>query len=279
MGQLRASRLQPPAAVLPCGRNSSIDVKEPFIAQALDALGGRPAVVSQIAGVRRLLDMKPTDAQAASQHVRSVVDRLFTQGVERRDPLAYFESTYHPEVLIHEAGSLPYGGTYRGLDGAARHALAFLRTWDALQPGDARRPQHRIHALPDRAFVTWSLTTIDPANGQRRSLPAISHYLFENGLIIESWMHHFDTAKLLGLAWEAQHSCVNPPGSWETANDGPRVVVASSGPSFGCPIGCHVRQAGIRRFRSRSHAATTVPSTTSGGTNRGHYAQETYKAV
>jgi uncharacterized protein len=153
--------------------------------------------VSHMAAVRRLLNMKPTDAQAASQHVQSLLERLFTS-VERRDPSVYFEDTYHPEVLIHEAASLPYGGTYRGLDGAARHALAFLRTWDALQPGDARRLRHRIHVDSDRAFVTWSLTTVDPATGQERSLPAISYYRFENGLIIESWMHHFDTATLLG---------------------------------------------------------------------------------
>jgi hypothetical protein len=149
------------------------------------------------------MDMDESDAVTPVEQVRSVIDRLFSS-VERRDPEAYFDRTYDPEVRIHEADSLPYGGTYHGLVGAQKHAEGFLRTWDSLQSEPATRLRYAIHALPDEAFVTWSLTTIDPGTGVTRSLPVISHYRLRRGLIVESRMYHFDTVAL--LSWTAEES-------------------------------------------------------------------------
>lgn len=63
-----------------------------------------PRVPPQVAVVRRLLD-----------------------AVERRD-LAAILDCYDPQVEIVEVASLPYGGTYSGLDGARRHAVEFARS-------------------------------------------------------------------------------------------------------------------------------------------------------
>ena len=46
---------------------------------------------------------------------------------------------YHPEIVIHEAPSLPYGGDYYGHDGARRHGSGFNRTWDVFQQAPAAR--------------------------------------------------------------------------------------------------------------------------------------------
>ncbi|WP_369132555.1 nuclear transport factor 2 family protein [Modestobacter sp. I12A-02662] len=135
-----------------------------------------------------------------TEHVRSTVRRLLDDGVQRRDPQAYFDRTYHPDVTIDEAPSLPYGGTYRGLDGAARHAVAFTRTWDALQPTPAaRRLRYVVHALPGAAFVAWSLSAVDPRTDRLVSFPAVSHYEFDDGLIRRSRMLLFDTHAVLDL--------------------------------------------------------------------------------
>jgi len=47
-----------------------------------------------------------------SQQNLETVKRLF-DAVRRRDQAGVLEA-YHPEILIHEAPSLPYGGDYRG---------------------------------------------------------------------------------------------------------------------------------------------------------------------
>jgi hypothetical protein len=124
-----------------------------------------------------------------------VLQRLLVHGVGGRDAAAYFDRTYHPAVVIHEAPSLPYGGDYVGLDGAVEHARAFLATW-----GDRQRPEHhglaaRWWAGPTEAACRWELRAAE-GRATHRFL-AMSHYRFRDGLIVESRMFHFDLPALL----------------------------------------------------------------------------------
>jgi len=64
----------------------------------------------------------------------AVVRRLFA-AVEDRD-LQSMLACYADDVEIHEAEVLPYGGTWRGREGAVAHAEGFLRAWGALQGPD-----------------------------------------------------------------------------------------------------------------------------------------------
>ena len=57
----------------------------------------------------------------------AVVTRLF-EAVRARD-LDALLSCYHPEVTIHECSELPYGGTYRGREGALEHVRSFQAAW------------------------------------------------------------------------------------------------------------------------------------------------------
>jgi hypothetical protein len=60
-----------------------------------------------------------------------VVRRLF-DAVERRDPEGVL-ACYAEDVEINEAAVLPYGGTYRGHQGAVAHAAGFLTAWNPYQ--------------------------------------------------------------------------------------------------------------------------------------------------
>ena len=60
-----------------------------------------------------------------SQENVETIRGLF-RGVEERDLEAYL-AVGHPEVVIREPDSLPYGGEYRGLDGLRRHAAGWMR--------------------------------------------------------------------------------------------------------------------------------------------------------
>jgi len=141
-------------------------------------------------GQERLPD--PGDSGRAT--VEDTIRRLFVDGVSVRDAAAYFDRTYHDDICIHEAPSLPYGGDYHGLEGAARHALGFTQTWDRWQTGEQRELHPRIIATDTEAVVSWTLRVQRSGDPGESNFPAISHYRFRDGRVIESRMFFFDTA-------------------------------------------------------------------------------------
>jgi uncharacterized protein len=136
----------------------------------------------------------PRPGEPGRAHVQQTIHRLFVEGVTAPDPEAYFDRTYHPGVTIHEAPSLPYGGNYHGLEGAVKHALAFTRTWDGQQSAEQRDMTPRIVATDSEAFVIWTLRGQQPDDALVRAFPALSHYRFHEGRVIESRMYLFDSA-------------------------------------------------------------------------------------
>jgi hypothetical protein len=86
----------------------------------------------------------------SSSEALATVRKLF-EAVAERDAAGYF-AAYHPDSLISEAPSLPYGGDYSGAKGARQHAEAFRCTWDRYQPEDSRDLEPEFLAFGDR----WS---------------------------------------------------------------------------------------------------------------------------
>lgn len=131
-----------------------------------------------------------------SAHNVAVVRRLF-QAVEDRDVEPMY-GIYDPEVTITEAPSLPYGGTYHGHQGALEHGLGYLQAWEALQTEDDRRLQPRFACFEDTVLVRWRQKAHGP-KGQGFDQPCLSVYELRGGKVVESTMHHLDTAALLGF--------------------------------------------------------------------------------
>jgi ketosteroid isomerase-like protein len=126
---------------------------------------------------------------------KRVVDALFA-AVDRRDSEGVLAG-YDESITIHEAASLPYGGDYRGLEGALRHGLGFRAAWDRFQPHEARALDPLIIADGDHVVVLWHHKVENPETGERLDLPAVSVYRLKNAKIADSRMFHFDTAALL----------------------------------------------------------------------------------
>jgi ketosteroid isomerase-like protein len=122
-----------------------------------------------------------------------VVRRLF-QAVERRDLEAMWQ-LYDPEVRIHEAASLPYGGSFEGFEGVADHGLGYVVAWDHLQTEDDRDLEAEFFAVGERVLVRWRQKA-HGADGSALSVPVISEYQLRDRRVIESRMHSFDSAKL-----------------------------------------------------------------------------------
>ena len=81
------------------------------------------------------------------------VRRLF-HAVEHRDREGVM-AVYDENIVINEAPSLPYGGEYRGPDGALRHGLGYRATWDRFQPWTTRGLDPRFIAQGDYVVVVW----------------------------------------------------------------------------------------------------------------------------
>ena len=130
------------------------------------------------------------------------VKRLF-DAVRRRD-LAGVLETYHPEILIQEAPSLPYGGDYRGYEGAIQHLNGYYRTWDAFRP--STREEHQpvfLETTEDFVVVLWQEEAVVPGSGRRIDLPALGVYKARDGKVVESRMFQ-DTATVLDFLKDAE---------------------------------------------------------------------------
>jgi ketosteroid isomerase-like protein len=132
-----------------------------------------------------------------------IVRRLF-QAVEDRDIEPMYE-IYAPDVVIREAASLPYGGEYRGHDGMERHGLGYLEAWERFQTGHDRRLEPEFSGDGEMVFVRWRQRA-HAADGSRLDLPAVSVYRLRDGCIVESTMHHLDTAALARFFDQAARS-------------------------------------------------------------------------
>jgi uncharacterized protein len=130
-----------------------------------------------------------------------VVLRTF-RAVEERDREVLFE-LYHDDVELHDAPSLPYGGTVRG-KAAIRAQLeaapeaTWLGTWGPLQPTEAeRRMDPRVVATEgDEVTVLYTQRALSP-NGERFEAPVLGLYEVRDGKFARAQMFHYDTAAIL----------------------------------------------------------------------------------
>jgi ketosteroid isomerase-like protein len=139
----------------------------------------------------------------------AVVRRLFEAVETRGDPKdfaarwAAYVAMYDPDVVIHEAPSLPYGGDYSGDDAVARHAQAFNAAWQSLLSINDRSLEPRFLADGDHVIVFWRQTGTSE-DGEIFDMPAVSVYQMKGGRIIDSRMFHFDTAAVIGFLKRAR---------------------------------------------------------------------------
>jgi ketosteroid isomerase-like protein len=132
--------------------------------------------------------------------------RLLFRAVEHRDGPGVM-AIYDRDIVINEAGSLPYGGQYRGQEGAIRHGQGFRAAWNRFQRESTRGLEPEFIAQGDRVVVLWRHKARSDSTGAHINAPAVGIYRFRDGKIFDSRMFHFDTAALLKFL-----SCNPSPG-------------------------------------------------------------------
>lgn len=138
----------------------------------------------------------------------TVVARLF-DAVSAWD-LGALLRCYHPEVTIHECRELPYGGTYRGLDGAMEHARSFGETWFPFW--DLNRPVARGLTSDGEGTVTvrFRHRAHSVASGRALDEPEIGVYQVRDGLVIRAQMFHFEPQVLCHFLSQEENAPTPP---------------------------------------------------------------------
>lgn len=173
-------------------------------------LGEIEALKAWQARARRHSPEQTRTAPLSQQQVEAV-KRLF-EAVNRHDQAAIVEA-YHPDVVIHEAPCLPYGGDYHGHEGALAHVNGFYRTWERLKPGLAGEPPAKVQ--PENATVFLETTqgyvvvfginrAVVPQSGRTLAVPEAFVFKMRDGKVAESWMLNQDTVAILEFLKEAQ---------------------------------------------------------------------------
>jgi ketosteroid isomerase-like protein len=104
------------------------------------------------------------------------------------DPLAPF---FSPDVLLHQADALPYGGVWRGHDGMERFFLAMSRTWDVFE---MVRQEFLSDASP--LVILTQVRARSRATGRELDFPILQTITVENGRITEVRPFYWDTSAI-----------------------------------------------------------------------------------
>jgi uncharacterized protein len=112
------------------------------------------------------------------------------------DPLAPF---FAPDVVLHQAEALPYGGTWRGHAGMERFFVAMSTAWESFE-----MLEQEFHPAGDVVVVRTQVRATARATGRRLEFPILQTVRVAEGRITEVWPFYWDTAAIAG-------ACAVPP--------------------------------------------------------------------
>ncbi len=115
--------------------------------------------------------------QAESEYVQT--------GGEDFGPVA---ATLHPQIVMIQADSLPFGGQWHGREGFERWMQAFGEAWSSVSATDLRFFEH-----DDTVVVVAQMEATARASGQSFHAPICHVVRIRDGLLMEFRMFYWDT--------------------------------------------------------------------------------------
>ena len=103
-------------------------------------------------------------------------------------PLAPF---FAPDVVLHQADSLPYGGTWRGHAGMERFFVAMSSAWESFE-----MLEQQLHPSGDVVVVRTQVRATARATGRQLEFPILQVARVAGGRITEVWPFYWDTAEI-----------------------------------------------------------------------------------
>ncbi len=109
-------------------------------------------------------------------------------GTASFDTLAPF---FSPEVELHQADALPYGGIWRGHDGMERFFLVMSQAWEVFDMVD-----QEFLATTGTGVVLTHVHARARATGHELDFPILQTIRVEDGRIVEVRPFYWDTAAI-----------------------------------------------------------------------------------
>ncbi len=104
------------------------------------------------------------------------------------EPLAPF---FAPDVVLHQAEALPYGGTWRGHAGMERFFVAMSTAWESFE-----MLGQEFHPAGDVVVVRTEVRATARATGRQLEFPILQTVRVAEGRITEVWPFYWDTAAI-----------------------------------------------------------------------------------
>jgi ketosteroid isomerase-like protein len=98
---------------------------------------------------------------------------------------------FAPEVVLHQADSLPYGGTWRGHAGMERFFVAMSAAWESFA-----MLEQEFHSAGDVVVVRTQVRATARATGRALEFPILQTVRVSDGRIVEVWPFYWDTAAI-----------------------------------------------------------------------------------
>ena len=163
------------------------------------------AIVAPVAILATLEPSSEESMRGKEQKNSKTILAIFRAIEERND--AQFRSLLQPDFEIHWPRSLPYGGTFRGLEPQPH---GWGATWAALQPTEAERKMDArvVAAHDDDVVVLWHQRG-RTRDGDILDEEVLGLYHFSEGKLARAQMFYFDTAPVAKFLEKAKHMTEN----------------------------------------------------------------------
>jgi ketosteroid isomerase-like protein len=99
---------------------------------------------------------------------------------------------FAPDVVLHQAEALPYGGTWHGHAGMTRFFLAMSKTWESFD-----MTEQEILATGETAVVLTQVRARARATGRELTFPILQTIKVKDGQISEVRPFYWDTAAIV----------------------------------------------------------------------------------
>ncbi len=101
-------------------------------------------------------------------------------------------ATLHPDCLLYEPESLPYGGEWRGRDGVERWMRLFKATWSSLEVRDSQ-----VFGDGDTLFSRSHVYATSRQTNKQTDWLLLQQLTLQQGGILDLRPFHWDTAAIL----------------------------------------------------------------------------------
>lgn len=129
-----------------------------------------------------------TDALAVLKGMYAAEAEYLAAGGTSFAPLAPF---FAPDVVLHQADSLPYGGRWCGHEGMARFFVAMSAQWSAFE-----LVEQTFLAETSPLVVLTQVRARARATGRELTFPILQTIVVEDGRITEVRPFYWDTAAI-----------------------------------------------------------------------------------